>query len=241
MSDGVIAIIPARAGSVRLPGKNMLPLAGKPMIQWTLEAALAARTLDRIVVSSDDEAVLRLARGMGIASVIRRPPELSGPDASSMDVIRHALDVVGGAWRLVVLLQPTSPLRTSVDVDEAVDACLRAGAPSLISVSPMSKPATFHVRLGPDASLEDVPQAESVRVINGAVYVGVPEVVLAAGTFRIDGCKGWEMPSERSVDVDTADDFAACASFFVKRGACVTKEPRSSHETQAEPLSLDLR
>jgi len=231
MSDGVIAIIPARAGSVRLPGKNMLPLAGKPMIQWTLEAALAARTLDRIVVTSDDDGVIDLADRMRVETIIRRPPELCGPDASSMDVVAHALGVAGGQWEYVVLLQPTSPLRTARDVDEAVTLCRRAGAPALISVCPLGKPPAFHASLHPSGRLDDVPDPDRLRVINGAVYIGTPDRVLAAGTFKIDGCLGWEMPPERSMDVDTAADFAACANLLTDRGGSVAAEPRFVAET----------
>jgi N-acylneuraminate cytidylyltransferase len=231
MSDGVIAIIPARAGSVRLPGKNMLPLAGKPMIQWTLEAALAARTLDRIVVSSDDEAVLRLADTIGEMTILRRPADLSGPDASSMDVVRHALDHVGGTWAHVVLLQPTSPLRSAADVDGAVALCRAAGAPAVIAVSPLPKPPAFHATLDAAGRLVDVGEPQRLRVINGAVYVGRTDVVTAAGTFRVEGCIGWDMPPERSVDVDTAADFAACASLMTSPGDSVAMEPRSSPET----------
>lgn len=231
MSDGVIAIIPARAGSVRLPGKNMLPLAGKPMIQWTLEAALAARTLDRIVVTSDDDAVLDLADRMGVETIIRRPPELCGPDASSMDVVAHALSVAGGQWEYVVLLQPTSPLRTARDVDEAVDHCRGAGAPALISICPLPKPPAFHASLHPSGRLDDLSAPDRIRVINGAVYVGAPDRVLAAGTFKIAGCLGWEMPPERSIDVDTAAEFAACASLLADQGASVAREPRFAAET----------
>jgi len=217
MSDGVIAIIPARAGSVRLPGKNMLPLAGKPMIQWTLDAALAARTLDRIVVTSDDEAVLRLTESLGGMTALRRPADLAGPDVSSIDVLRHALEAVGGHWGHVVLLQPTSPLRTAEDVDAAVTRCRDAGAPALISVSRPAKPATFHAAITPDGRLNDLPAGEAIRLLNGAVYVGRPDVVLESGTFRVQGCIGWEMPSERAWDIDTAEEFAACASFLSRQ------------------------
>jgi N-acylneuraminate cytidylyltransferase len=217
MSDGVIAIIPARAGSVRLPGKNMLPLAGKPMVQWTLEAALGARSLNRILVSSDDEAVLALAESMGGMTALRRPAELAGSEASSMDVVRHALHVTGGRWDQVVLIQPTSPLRTAFDVDEAVTRCRKAGAPALISVSPPAKPAAFHASLTVDGRLEDLPSSERIREINGAVYVGRPDVVLEAGTFRIAGGLGWEMPADRAWDVDTAEDFAACESILSRQ------------------------
>ena len=105
----VIGIIPARAGSRRMIGKNTRMLAGRPMIGWTLAAARASQVLDRIVVSSDDPAVLDLATRMGCPAPFVRPAALSGPEASVIDAVEHALGEVGGVWDYVVLLQPTSP------------------------------------------------------------------------------------------------------------------------------------
>lgn len=218
MSGGTIAIIPARAGSTRLPGKNVRPMAGRPMVAWTLDAALNARSLDRIVVSTDDPAVMDVASAMGLAPPFRRPPHLSGSEASVIDVIAHALSEVGGRWDHVVLLQPTSPLRTAQDVDDAVAACRAAGAPALISVSPLPKPAAFYGRRTHEGSLSAAEDVQTLRVINGAVYVGRPDDVVAAGTFRIDGCLAWDMPEDRAWDVDTAEEFAACESLLLRRG-----------------------
>ncbi|HEV7229255.1 acylneuraminate cytidylyltransferase family protein [Brevundimonas sp.] len=218
MSGGTIAIIPARAGSTRLPGKNVRPMAGRPMVAWTLDAALNARALDRIVVSTDDPAVMDVAADMGLPPPFRRPAHLAGPDASVIDVIAHALTEVGGRWDHVVLLQPTSPLRTAEDVDDAVAACRDAGAPALISVSPLPKPAAFYGRRTREGSMSAAGDVQTMRVINGAVYVGRPERVIAAGTFRIDGCLAWDMPADRAWDVDTAEEFAACESLLLQRG-----------------------
>jgi hypothetical protein len=135
-SDGVIAIIPARAGSVRLPGKNMLPFAGKPMIQWTLEAALDARSPNRIMVSRDDEPVLDHAKVLGGMTALRVPTELVGPDASSMDVVRKALEAVGGTW------------------DHLVSAAANLAAAHVGGTRGVLKAATFRrcfIRCGPTA------------------------------------------------------------------------------------------
>ncbi|HEV2082384.1 MAG TPA: acylneuraminate cytidylyltransferase family protein [Brevundimonas sp.] len=219
MSGGTIAIIPARAGSTRLPGKNVRPMAGRPMVAWTLEAALAATTLDRIVVSTDDPAVAAVAAGMGLPPPFMRPAGLSGADASVMDAVSHALEGVGGSWSRVVLLQPTSPLRTAEDVDRVVQACRDADAPAAIAVSPLPKPAGFYgVRR--DRTLEDAgAEAGNLRIITGAVYVGRPEVVLPAGTFRVPGCLAVDLPADRAWDVDTAEEFAACEAALLARQA----------------------
>lgn len=206
---GTIGIIPARAGSQRLPGKNIRPMAGRPMIDWTFQAALAATTLDRLVVTSDDAAVLSLAAERGIEAV-RRPAELAGSDASVIDAVEHALNAVGGAWNTVVLLQPTSPLRLARDIDGAVELCRSSGAPAVLGVSPLAKPATFHDRLDGRGRLTGAPDLDDVVVINGAVYVARVEALRRARTFRVEGALGWLMPPENAWDVDDLADFLAC-------------------------------
>lgn len=209
----VIGVIPARAGSLRLPGKNLRPLAGRPMIQWTLDAARGASLLDRIVVTSDDPGVLEIARAAG-SEAIRRPDALSGPEASVTDAIEHALEQVGGDWDYVVLLQPTSPLRLTEDIDGAVRLCDETDAPGVISVSPMAKPPGFHDRLDAAGRLTGAPDLDNVILINGAVYVGRPEILFRERTFRVAGVQAYEMPVERAADVDTLADFLACEAYL---------------------------
>jgi CMP-N,N'-diacetyllegionaminic acid synthase len=215
----VIGVIPARAGSRRMIGKNTRLLAGRPMIGWTLAAARASRVLDRIVVSSDDPAVLDLAAAMGCPAPFTRPPELSGADASVIDAVDHALTTIGGDWDYVVLLQPTSPLRRTEDIDAAVSLAETTGAPAVVSVSPLSKPAGFHVRMADDLRLAAPPETlASTFVVNGAVYVARPDRLQRERTFRPDGTLGYVMPVERGWDVDTADEFAACEARLIADG-----------------------
>jgi N-acylneuraminate cytidylyltransferase len=217
MSGGTIAIIPARAGSTRLAGKNVRPMAGRPMVAWTLDAALGARTLDRVVVSTDDPAVAAVAKEMGLEPPFARPAALSGADASVMDAVDHALRAVGGVWDLVVLLQPTSPLRIADDIDRVVTACRDASAPAAIATSVLPKPAAFYGRTV-DGRLAPTSEAfEDQRIITGAVYVGRPETVLKARTFRVPGCLAVDIPAHRAWDVDTAEEFAACESVLLAR------------------------
>lgn len=215
MIDGrrVIGVIPARAGSQRLPGKNVRPMAGRPMIQWTLDAACASVLLDRIVVTSDDEAVLALARDAGVEA-IHRPDALAGPEASVIDAIEHALEQVGGEWDYVVLLQPTSPLRLAADIDGAVRRCDSTGAPAVIAVSPLGKPAAFHDRVDAAGRLSGAPDLGAVVLINGAAYVGRPNTLFRERTFRCQGTQAYEMPAERAFDVDTLADFLACEAYL---------------------------
>ena len=211
----VLGLVPARAGSRGLPGKNTRALAGRPMVAWTLDACREATVLDRVVVSTDDEAVADVATAMGFAPPFRRPDHLSGPDASVIDAIDHALTALGGRWDYVVLLQPTSPLRLGSDIDGAVRLCHETGAPAVIGVSPVLKPQTFYGRLGAGGGFRaNAPEPDEPVVINGAVYVGRPDILLDRRTFQGEGVLGWSMPPERGWDVDTALDFLVCEALW---------------------------
>jgi CMP-N,N'-diacetyllegionaminic acid synthase len=211
----VLAIVPARGGSQRLIAKNARPLAGRPMVAWTLEAARASALIDDLVVSTDDPAVAATAAEMGWPPPFMRPDHLADASASVIDAVEHALEQVGGHWDYVVLLQPTSPLRTAGDIDGAIRLCDATGAPAVIGVSPLPKPAGFYGQV--DAAGRFNPggaDLERTAVVNGAVYVGRPELLMRDRTFLSDGVLAWSMPFERSWDVDTPAEFAVCEALF---------------------------
>lgn len=211
----VLGLVPARAGSQGLPGKNTRLLAGRPMVAWTLDACREASVLDQVVVSTDDEAVAAVAVAAGFPPPFRRPDRLSGPEASVIDAIDHALQTLGGRWDYVVLLQPTSPLRIGADIDDAVRLCHETGASAVIGVSPVLKPQTFYGRVTPGGGFTaDAPRPDEPVVINGAVYVGRPEILLRRRTFQGAGVLAHVMPPERGWDVDTAFDFAVCEALW---------------------------
>lgn len=129
-----LGVIPARGGSKRVPRKNIRPLCGKPLIQWTIEAANQANSLTTFVVSTEDYEIGRVASDLG-AYVIRRPEELADDLASSDSVALHALEWMGSdSYDIVCLLHPTSPLRTGQHIDQALSALCASTAPSLASV-----------------------------------------------------------------------------------------------------------
>lgn len=128
----VVALIPARGGSKGIPRKNLAPLGGKPLLQWSIDAARAAETVTRVVVSTDDDEIAATAEG---AEVLRRPAELAGDDVPMLPVIRHALESF--PCEVLVLLQPTSPLRRAEHVDDAVRLLQDTGADTVVSVVPV--------------------------------------------------------------------------------------------------------
>ena len=119
MNKTFLAIIPARGGSKRLPRKNILDLCGKPLISWSIEAALKSKYISKVVVSSDDEEILNISSNFG-ADIIKRPYELANDTATTFDTVKHTIDNFEN-YDYIVLLQPTSPLRNEKHIDEAIE------------------------------------------------------------------------------------------------------------------------
>ncbi len=222
MIDGkrILGLVPARAGSERLPGKNTRPMAGKPMIAWTLEAAKASRLLDRLVISTDDPAIAPIAESLGCEPPLARPEHLAGAQASVVDAALHVLDQVGGDWDHLVLLQPTSPLRLAEDIDAAIELCVGRKAPAVIGVSPLSKPEAFHGRLDAEQRLTlnvADPAAGRPVIVNGAVYVVAVDALVRERSFRPAGTLAHVMPPERGGDVDDDLDFRIAEALLLAR------------------------
>ena len=162
----VLAVIPARGGSKGLPGKNILPVGGKPLIAYSIDAARACAAVDRVIVSSDDDAIIAAARACGCDVPFRRPDELATDTAASIDVILHALDQVPG-YDYVVLLQPTSPLRTAADIDAACERLAGHGAQACVSVSPVEQSPYWMYHISDGGELK--PTATKSRVVSRMV------------------------------------------------------------------------
>ena len=151
----VLALIPARRGSKGLPGKNILAVNGRPLLTWSIEAARGARYVDRVVLSSEDDAIIALARARGCEVPFRRPEALATDTAAMIDVVLHALDVLP-EHDVVVLLQPTSPLRNASDIDAACERFASSGAPSCVSVCPAAQSPYWMFRLGTNDTLSPI-------------------------------------------------------------------------------------
>lgn len=129
----VLGLITARGGSKGVPGKNIRPVGGRPLIAWTIQAGLASRYLDKLILSSDDESIMAVARDCGCEVPFKREARLAADDTPSVDVVLDAVERCPG-YDMVVLLQPTSPLRTTEDIDAAIGRCVALEAPACVSV-----------------------------------------------------------------------------------------------------------
>ncbi len=220
-----IAIIPARAGSKGLPDKNILPLCGKPLLAYTVEAAVKSRLFDRVIVSTDSSDYGVMAAEYG-AWVDMRPAALATDTASTYDVLADLLPRVGADADWFALLQPTSPLRTAGHILEAA-ALFESRfdtVDSLVSVCPAHFPPSLVKPVGEDGSLaafdEDYGayrrQEQTYYSPNGAIYMAKPAAYLRQGHFFGHGGVAYIMAAEVSVDIDTAADLAM-AEWYMKK------------------------
>lgn len=221
----VIALIPARRGSKGVPRKNTRVIGGRPLVEWTIEAALHSHTVSAVVVTSDDPEILEIAQRMGVDLTIDRPVELASDDALMIDVIDHALSCVEPAVSeddVVVLLQPTSPLRMSTHIDEAVRVMFSREADAVVGICEVEHSPLLMNELPEDLSMKGFLRPEVIRAnrqalpvhyrVNGAVYVGGVAYVLENRGFIGDATMAYVMPQRSSVDIDSEYDMeiASC-------------------------------
>ena len=220
MPDRVLALIPARGGSKRIPRKNVAPCGGKPLIAWTIEAARASGVCSRVVVSTDDEEIAAVSREHGAEVPFMRPAEFATDTATSMSVESHAIRWLAHnhVWRAAwcILLQPTSPLRSADDISGAM-ACAREHKTVLLS-SVTDGPRVWPVER--DRWAREAPETplHVPYVLNGAIYI---RRWTPFGDWSADVRWGYYMPPDRSLDVDTPWDLAV-ADAVLKERACST-------------------
>lgn len=215
-SRKVLGLIPARGGSKGVPRKNIRPAAGKPLIAWTVESALRSALLDRLVLSSEDPEIMEIGARLGCDVPFQRPSELARDDTPGMDPVLHAIDQLPG-YHYIVVLQPTSPLRNTDDIDRCLRLCVASSAPACVSVVKCSEHPYLMFSADPRFRLRRlIPAAAEFNRrqdypdfyrLNGAVYVAEIAWLRQTRTFLSDETVGFEMPSERSLDIDTEQDF----------------------------------
>jgi CMP-N-acetylneuraminic acid synthetase len=225
----VLGVVTARGGSKTLPGKNLKLLAGKPLIAYTIEAALQSGALDRVILSTDDPAIADVALACGCEVPFMRPAELARDETAHLPVVEHAV-----RWMIahenyhpdaVLTLQPTSPLRRAEDIRGCIELLERSGADSVLSVSEVpahSHPMrTLRLDANDNAVLfvngapvrtrvnrrQDLPPA---WVMNGAIYLCLTRILLSdSPSLYGDRVVAYRMPADRSVSIDDAEDWAA--------------------------------
>ncbi|MFB2773785.1 acylneuraminate cytidylyltransferase family protein [Shewanella xiamenensis] len=217
----ILALIPARGGSKRLKGKNILPFLGKPLIAQSVEVAKACPLVTSVVVSTDTEDIAEVARKYGASVPFLRPAELSTDKASSLDVVLHAINFLekqGENYDLLLLLQPTSPLRTVEDIALAIKQYKNKNADGVISVTECEHSPLWSNVLPENMQLDNFISDEIINRrsqdlptyyrLNGAIYLySVEELKRRESFFYSPNVYAYVMPNERSIDIDNKLDF----------------------------------
>ncbi|HIF9274199.1 acylneuraminate cytidylyltransferase family protein [Photobacterium damselae] len=222
----ILAFIPARGGSKRLPRKNVLPLAGKPLIGWSIEAAQQSKYIDNIFVSTDDPEIASIAEQFNVKVPELRPYELASDTASTESVMIYTLEKFGQQDDIIVLLQPTSPLRTARHIDEALEFFIEKQAFSVVSVTPCEHPPLWANTLPEDMSMGEFVRPEALHRsqdlskyyrFNGAIYVfDIPTLIKYQEIRYTDQSYAYEMDNHVSFDIDQKIDFEL-AEFFMSK------------------------
>lgn len=211
----VLAIIPARGGSKGLPRKNIIELAGKPLIAWTIEACLNSKYITKTIVSSDDDEILTVSRKYG-ADTIKRPIELASDVSPSEPIIEHTLEGLEERFEYVVFLQPTSPLRGSEDIDTAMDFFLNSDSTALISVCEIDNKVLKALKINSNGYIEGISNNEypfmrrqdlpKVYMPNGAIYIITTDSFVENRKLFTDKTVAYEMDALHSLDIDSKID-----------------------------------
>lgn len=220
MKNSVLGIIPARGGSKGLPGKNIKRLGDKPLIAHTIEEAKKSSYLERIIVTTDDMEIRKVAIDYNAEVPFLRPTELAQDHTPTIDAVIHCLDFLKETEEYVpeyiCLLQCTTPFRSVVDIDRCIQRCLTTNYDACISVCEANsnpywmktfekdKLCSFMIEQDMILRRQDLP---NIYEINGAVYVIRTEALIENHSLHIENATGYIMPQDRSIDIDTEIDF----------------------------------
>ena len=226
MIDGkkVLGIIPARGGSKGLPRKNIRNLSGKPLIAWTIEEAKKSKYIDRLILSSEDKEIINIAKSLGCEVSFVRPSNLAEDDSHIINSVLHAIKLLPG-YDCVVLLQPTSPLRSVIDIDGSIEQRLWNSANSCVSVTEVKESPYWMYSLDVDNKMRPIIDSKNTRrqelprlyILNGAVYVAQCNWILKNKTFITRETLAYFMPIERLLDIDTELDLFFAESVIAMR------------------------
>lgn len=221
----VLAIIPARGGSKGIPRKNVRDLYNKPLIAWTIEEAKKSKYIDRLIVSTDDYEIKKVSEKYDCEVPFMRPTELAQDDTPGIEPVIHAISQLP-EYDLIVLLQPTSPLRLVDDIDGVIEQSANNHFIPCVSIAEVEKTPYWMYRLDKNYTMipvlgdanytrrQDVPK---IYELNGAVYVALKETIITERSFITSNTVGYIMPKERSIDIDTELDFNIAELILINR------------------------
>ena len=221
----ILAMIPARGGSKDIKDKNIYPLCGKPLIAYTIEAALNSKYLDDVIVSTDSEKIADVAKNFGAEVPFLRPPELASDTSKTIDAILHViteLKKIGRVYDDFILLQPTSPLRTSENIDNAIEKYFKFGRKSLVSISKVNdSPIFMRTIISEDRMKKVLELPSTVRRqdlpdfyrVNGAIYINKISEIDEQTSFN-DNEVPFLMSPGSSVEVDEYKDLEIVKFFL---------------------------
>jgi CMP-N-acetylneuraminic acid synthetase len=217
----VLGIVTARGGSKGIPRKNICLLAGKPLLQYTADAALAAQRITRVVLSTDNSEIAEVGRKCGLEVPFLRPPELALDDTSTIpvlqDVVRR-LEAAGDRYDAVLTLQPTNPLRRPSDIDGAIELLERSGADSVISFVDAGERHPARMKfIDAEGRVTDPPFAEQFEgqrrqelpklfLREGSIYLTRRDVLMNQNSMKGRDCRAWIIPEDRACNIDTPFD-----------------------------------
>ncbi|MDY6530296.1 acylneuraminate cytidylyltransferase family protein, partial [Acinetobacter faecalis] len=226
----VTALIPARGGSKRLPRKNVKLLHGKPLIAWSIEVAKASKYIDRVIVSTDDEEIKKISEQYEAEVPFLRPEHLSNDHASSFDVIKHTIDSLqlDRSNELIVLLQPTSPLRLVSEIDTALEFFVQKNAKGVVSISETEHSPMWSNTLPENGCMSDFirPEVQGKRSqdlptffrLNGSISIYETLALLEQSKIFFDNnVYGFETALETAIDIDTGLDFLIAETIMKNR------------------------
>jgi len=216
----ILGIIPARSGSKGIFNKNLALLANKPLIEYTIDAAIQSNSINRLIVSTDSPEIAAISQRCGAETPFLRPAEIAQDDTPGIEPVLHALEWLNVSERyepnFVMLLQPTSPLRTAIDIQAAIQLAKDKNADAVVSVTPVKQHPYWMKAIGDEGTLKDfiLEQPPNTRrqdlpplyALNGAVYLARRPTLLNHRTFLGPRTFGYVMPPERSIDIDTPWD-----------------------------------
>ncbi len=226
----VLAIIPARGGSKGIPDKNLKILGDKPLIAWTIQSALKSSYIDQVIVSTDSDRIAEVAREYGAEVPFKRPDEFASDTATASDVITHAIthfEKTANGYDWFVYLQPTSPFRTTEQIDLAIAALSRdSNAETVVSVREVTEQPMWMKTVSPDGYLNSLLEAESehiprqglgiVYILNGAIFVSTCSGYVKNHSFYFGNTLPYIMNLSSSVDIDTPEDWQTAETLLQK-------------------------